>query len=123
MSNTELVEHFYAEVFNGHNLDAIDRYVKEDYIQHNPNVADGREGFKAFAEKFFSLKPHMDIRFLSEDKEKNLVYVFFKCSLTDGSVNKVVDIYRIEDDLLAEHWDVVEHHLEKLQPLHSNGLF
>lgn len=51
------------------------------------------------------------------------MYVFFKCTLENGSINKVVDIYRIEDGLLAEHWDVVEHHLEQVTPLHSNALF
>lgn len=60
---------------------------------------------------------------MSEDAEKNLVYVFFKCTLENGSINKVGDIYRIEDGHLAEHWDVVEHRLEQLTPLHSNALF
>ena len=37
--------------------------------------------------------------------------------------NKVCDIYRIEDGKLAEHWDVVEHNVQDIVPVHNNGLF
>ena len=38
MSNKELVRAFYKEFFNDHDVDAALKYVKEDYIQHNPGV-------------------------------------------------------------------------------------
>lgn len=121
MTNKEVVLNFYEEVFNGWDVQAIDTYLKEDYIQHNPNVADGRNGFKVFAEKFLSMKPHMDIAQCVE--ENDMVFVFFKCTLGNGSVNKVCDIYRLEDGKLAEHWDIVEHDVDKIVPVHQNGLF
>ena len=31
--------------------------------------------------------------------------------------------YRIEDGKLAEHWDVVEHNVQDIVPVHDNGLF
>ena len=121
MSNKEVVLAFYEEVFNGWDVSGIDKFMKDSYIQHNPMAEDGKAGFLAFAEKFLAMKPHMDIVKIGEDGD--MVYVFFKCTLANGSVNKVCDIYRLEDGLLAEHWDVVEHNVGDIKPVHNNGLF
>ena len=121
MTNKELVLKFYKEVFNNYDLSNLDSYMKENYIQHNPTAPDGRKGFVKFTDFFFTLKPHMDIIHIGEDGD--MVYVFFKCTLGNGAINKVCDIYRIEDGKLAEHWDVVEHNVQDIVPVHNNGLF
>ena len=120
MSNKEIVLKFYEEVFNNWDLSNLDTYMKDSYIQHNPTCEDKKAGFLKFADFFLGLKPHMDIK-IGEDGD--MVYVFFKCTLANGSINKVCDIYRLEDGMLAEHWDVVEHNVENLTPVHQNGLF
>ena len=109
MTNKELVLKFYDEVFNNWDISNLDNYMKDNYIQHNPTAPSGKEGFVEFTKFFFSLKPHMDIIHIGEDGD--IVYVFFKCTLENGAINKVCDIYRIEDGKLAEHWDVVEHNV------------
>ena len=122
MSNKEIVLHFYEEVFNAHDLTKLDQYMREDYIQHNPNAPSGRDGFRQFAEKFFQMKPHMEIRHILEDGD--LVCVFFKCTMQgNGMENKVFDLYRLQDGKLAEHWDCVEHDIGGVVPVHNNGLF
>ena len=123
MSNTQLVLKFYEEVFNGHDLTNLDRYMHPDYKQHSTAVADGREGFRAFAEKFLSFKPHMDILYAVE--EGDLVVVFFKCTMGNGTVNKVFDMYRVTDGKLAEHWDSVEHDVDiaAVTAVNGNGPF
>ena len=121
MTNKELVLKFYKEVFNNYDLSNLDSYMKENYIQHNPTAPDGRKGFVKFTDFFFTSKPHMDIIHIGEDGD--MVYVFFKCTLENGATNKVCDIYRIEDGKLAEHWDVVEHNVQDIVPVHNNGLF
>lgn len=122
MTNKELVLKFYEEVFNGHDLSNLSDYMREDYIQHNATVEDGREGFIKFAEFFLALKPHMDIYKVMENDDH--VAVFFKCTLgANGMVNKVVDIYRIQDGKLAEHWDVVEHDVGNIETKNGHGLF
>lgn len=121
MTNKELVLKFYDEVFNNWDISNLDNYMKDNYIQHNPTAPDGKEGFVEFTKFFFSLKPHMDIIHIGEDGD--IVYVFFKCTLENGAINKVCDIYRIEDGKLAEHWDVVEHNVQDIVPVHNNGLF
>ena len=45
MNNKEIIKRVYDEVFNGHKLAAVADFFKEDYIQHSPGIATGREGF------------------------------------------------------------------------------
>ena len=122
MDNRTLIRTFYEEVFNGRDLSRLDQFMREDYIQHNPNAESGREGFRRFCDKFLAMRPHMEIRHIIA--EGDLVCVFFKCTMeANGTVNKVFDLYRIQDGQLAEHWDCVEHDVGGIQPLHQNGLF
>ena len=121
MTNKELVLKFYDEVFNRWDVSHLDEYMKEDYIQHNPTVEDGREGFSRFMEKFLSMDPHVEI--VGSAAEKDLVFIFFKCTMGNGMVNKVCDIYRLEDGMLAEHWDVVDHNVGDIVSVNGHGLF
>ena len=43
MTNKELILKVYDEVFNKRDLSNLDEYMREDYIQHNPTVENGRE--------------------------------------------------------------------------------
>ena len=52
-----------------------------------------------------------------------MVYVFFKCTLVTGQINKVCDIYRLEAGKLAEHWDVIEHSVENIHSINNNSIF
>lgn len=109
MTNKEVIKAFYQEFFNDHIVEAADKYVREDYIQHNPGVGQGREALKeAFAEKFIAHPEfHLEIKMLIE--EDNMVAVYLKSVNPDGSTNtRVVDIYRLVDGKLAEHWDVLQ---------------
>ena len=121
MSNKETVLKFYEEVFNNWDLSHLDSFMKEDYIQHNPDCENGKAGFLKFADKFLAMKPHMDIVKIGEDGD--MVYVFFKCTMGNGMVNKVCDIYRLEDGKLAEHWDVVNHDVGNIKSVNGNDLF
>ena len=74
--------------------------------------------------KFFTLlKPRCEV--IRCDEVGDIVYVFFRCTLGNGTVNKVVDIYRLEDGMLAEHWDVVEHDVAAKMAAgkNSHGIF
>lgn len=122
MTNKEVVLKFYDEVFNGWDVTNLETYMRKDYMQHNATVEDGIEGFRKFAEKFLAMKPHMEIKKIMENEDH--VAVFFKCTLgVNGMVNKVVDIYRLEDGKLAEHWDVVEHDVGNIETKNGRGLF
>ena len=121
MTNKEIVLKFYEEVFNQWDVSNIDDYMLDSYIQHNPACENGKAGFLKFAEMFLAMKPQVEVVKAAEDGD--MVFVFFKCTMGNGSVNKVCDIYRLEDGKLAEHWDVVDHNVQEIVPVNQNGLF
>ncbi|MBQ9032143.1 MAG: ester cyclase [Parasporobacterium sp.] len=106
MNNKEFILKFIEEVFNAHDLSKLDDYMREDYMQHSVEAEDGREGFRKFAEGFFKAEPYMDVKKVFEADDT--VAVFFECRFKGGHRAKVVDMYRIQDGKLAEHWDVVQ---------------
>lgn len=103
MTNKEIVRRFYEKVFNAWDLSDLDQVMREDYIQHSPEVEEGREGFVRFMKGFLAAKPHAEIIHLLEDGD--MVCVFFRCVLGGSQEVKVFDLYRLEDGKLAEHWD------------------
>jgi predicted SnoaL-like aldol condensation-catalyzing enzyme len=121
--NIDLVLRFYEEVFNAHDISKLDEFMRDDYMQHNATVADGKEGFIAFTQRFFALKPKFEIyKVFANDNDE--VSVFFKCTCeANGMVNKVCDIYRLQDGKLAEHWDIVEHDVGNIIPANGRDLF
>lgn len=118
-ANKALVRRFYDEVFATGDASRIDEFMRDDYRQHSPGIADGKAGFLEFFAKFSELEPRFEMSILAADGD--YVFAFFKCVVAGGGVNKVVDIYRVEDGLLAEHWDVVNHDVGSLTSAH--GLF
>lgn len=107
--NKEVIRKFYQEFFNDHIVESADKYVREDYIQHNPGVDQGREALKtAFGEKFAEHPDfHLDIKMMIA--EKDMVAVYLKNVDLQGNTRcRVVDMYRLADGMLAEHWDVLQ---------------
>lgn len=108
MTNKEVVQAMYDEFFNAHDISAAEKYVREDYIQHNPGVGQGRAALmEGFAAKF-EAEPtfHLEIKMMIEEDDK--VAVYLKNVDPEGNTKaRVVDIYRMQDGKLAEHWDVL----------------
>lgn len=115
----ELVSHFHEEVWNKGNLDLIDDYVAEDYIEHNPVVpyeVRGREPYKENVETFRSAFP--DLTFVEEnliaegDKVVSRVtgsgthegpFMGFEPTGNRFEVTGI-DIWRFEDRQIVETW-------------------
>ncbi|WP_036840608.1 nuclear transport factor 2 family protein [Pleomorphomonas oryzae] len=107
--NKALVADFYAKVWNGHDFAALKDFVAEDYIQHNPHVGNGRAPLQAFVGPMFQNLPEARFTVVRLIAEGDLVvaHTLFQTSPGDRGM-AVVDIYRVEDGRLAEHWDVKE---------------
>ena len=114
MTNAEIVRLFTEEVFNKNHPELIDQFMREDYIQHNPTVRQGRDGFKEFQKRFCSQSPnlHLYIKHLYECGD---IVISHNLAVIEPGVNEniVVDIYRLEDGKLAEHWDCIQHLTEE----------
>jgi predicted SnoaL-like aldol condensation-catalyzing enzyme len=124
MTNKEIVQEFTKVVFNEKNLEVLDQYMKEDYIQHNPTVKQGREGFIDFAQnRFFKAFPNVQlvIKHIYEDGDTVVCHNLAICEPGENE-NIVFDVYRLEDGKLAEHWDCIQH-LTKEQMETKDTLF
>jgi predicted SnoaL-like aldol condensation-catalyzing enzyme len=106
-ANKKLVADFYQELFGDKNVDAIDKYIGDTYIQHNPALPDGKDALKQGATQWFKGAPKekIDIQHLGADG--NFVYIHTKVKMGDKT-NSVIDIFRLENGKIAEHWDVIQ---------------
>ncbi|MGE9548724.1 nuclear transport factor 2 family protein [Snodgrassella sp. CS2] len=120
-TNKEIVTAFHQQVFVNGDLSDINKFVKEDYIQHNPEVANGREGFVKFLHTLLQQKLQYDTKNISADGD--MVYVFYKTTDEQGHQSKTCDIYRLENGQIAEHWDVIEENIEKIKSVNGNSVF
>ena len=108
-ANKKLVLDFYQQFFGDKDITAADRYLLPTYIQHNPLAATGRDAVKRFFEPFFANpdipKTKIDVRRVAA--EGDLVWLHIRSKTTD-SERAVVDIFRVQDGKIAEHWDVIQ---------------
>ena len=106
-ANKKLVADMYQELFGDKNVEAADKYIVENYIQHNPSVTDGRKALKDALKTWFKDAPKnkIDIQHLGADGD--FVYIHTRSKMGD-KVFSVIDIFRIENGKVAEHWDVIQ---------------
>lgn len=84
-------------------------YVAEDYIQHNPNAVDRRDGAIAHLEAFAAANPDRTCTVERLVVDGNLAAAHVRATLRPGSRPlAIVDIFRIENGKIREHWDVVQ---------------
>lgn len=112
--NKALVEGFFRDVFAKADADAAARYLAPGYIQHNPAVPTGLTGFQTFFRPQFASMPpdvkaalRMDV--LHIVAEGNLVVIHVRFHGIDSSGKPFdrseFDLFRVEGDRIAEHWD------------------
>jgi len=86
---------------------AYEAYVVPDLVQHNPNIADGREA--AIAELEGLLKnpaAHFDVKHVLVDGD--LAAVQFRGSLGGDMGASVTEWFRLRDGKIVEHWDTFQ---------------
>ncbi|MEU1268299.1 hypothetical protein [Streptomyces sp. NPDC005799] len=104
--NKQIVAEFF-DVAHGtvEGLERLDRYVAADYIQHNPNIEQGREGLRKFFTYILSLPPEERLD-PAKEIEVNVIadgkFIARQAIREDGLL---IDVFRIHDGLLVEHWD------------------
>ena len=104
--NKELVLKAFDTLFNKRDYTAAERYWSPNYIQHSAHIAPGREGL-------FNLIKSIPLTLKYEPgtivAEGDFVTVHGRFSGFGQPVNWIaVDILRIKDGILVEHWDVIQ---------------
>jgi predicted SnoaL-like aldol condensation-catalyzing enzyme len=105
--NKKLVASLYQEVFGDKNIDAVDKYIGDTYIQHNPSVADGKEALKTALKIWFKGAPKEKIDIQHIGADGNFVYIHTRSKQGNKTVS-VMDIFRVEGGKVVEHWDVLQ---------------
>jgi len=103
--NKRIVLDFYQQMFGDKDISAVDKYVSPGYIQHNPSVADGAAAFKLAAANWFKGQPKtkIDVQHIASDGD--LVFIHLKNKNPDSSLKSTIDIFRLENGKIVEHWD------------------
>jgi predicted SnoaL-like aldol condensation-catalyzing enzyme len=109
--NKEIVRNFYTTVLIGRDIDAAPRFLRADYIQHNPQVPTGLKGFMdAFRQRFAQKLPadyKRELLNVVGDNDMVVVYVRQTWTGKDGQHHQALgfDMFRVQDGMIAEHWD------------------
>jgi len=121
-TNKKNVVAFYDLALNKKDFDAASKYLGPRYTQHNPVAADGPEGLKAFIQFLRDKFPdsRSEIKRVFADGDYVIVHVHaIREPGTRGRA--IIDIFKIENGKIVEHWDVAQDVPEKAA--NSNGMF
>jgi predicted SnoaL-like aldol condensation-catalyzing enzyme len=121
-ANKKTVLEFYEMALNRKDFDAAAKFIGPRYVQHNPTAPDGPEGFKAFLNFLREKFPdsHSEIKRVFADGDYVILHVH-SVREKGRRGRAVVDIFKLEDGKIVEHWDVVQDVPEK--SANANGMF
>jgi predicted SnoaL-like aldol condensation-catalyzing enzyme len=121
-ANKKAIVAFYEAAINQRDFAEAQKYMGSRYTQHNPNAADGPEGLHKFLDFLREKFPngHSEIKRVFADGDYVILHVHaVREPGAPGSA--IVDIFRLENGKVVEHWDVIQPVPEKAA--NSNGMF
>lgn len=119
--NKQIATAAYQRIFGDLDISGVDEYMSKDFIQHNPTIADGPQGVKALVQMLLSQGlPKQKINFKHIVSENDIVILHSRYEMA-GKEWRFIDIYRIENGKLAEHWDAMMPMPD--EPANNNQMF
>lgn len=107
--NKEKAIAFYQMAYDGNPKKAVELYVGDEYIQHNPLVGDGKEAFISYFERMRKEYPNKSIHFVRAIAQENLVALHTHQTWPDNEQYVTMDFFRFnETGKIVEHWDAMQ---------------
>ena len=120
--NKKIVVDFYEKAINQKDFEAASKHFGSRYTQHNPVAADGPEGLKAFLQFLKEKFPNSKSEIKRVFAEGDYVILHVHAVREPGARGSaLVDIFKLENGKIVEHWDVIQPIPEKAA--NSNGMF
>ncbi len=120
MNNKELALKAITAVFINRDETAIEKYFSTDYKQHNPFIPDGPDGLK----KALPLLP-VDFKYepgiITENGDFVMIHGRYKNWRGKNMI--AVDIFRIKNGKISEHWDVLQEEVPASKSVNGNAMF
>jgi predicted SnoaL-like aldol condensation-catalyzing enzyme len=121
-ANKKIVQEFYDFLINKKDFKAASKYIGNRYIQHNPLVADGPEGLKAFVDFLKSDYPdaRSEIKRVLADGDYVIIHVH-SVRIPNTRGRAILDLFKLENGKIVEHWDTIQEIPES--SANPNGMF
>ena len=121
-ANKKIVIDFYEKALNQKDFEAAAKYFGPRYIQHNPLVPNGLDGLKALVTLLKEKFPNSHNEIKRVIAEGDYVVLHVHSVREPGQRGRaIVDIFKLEDGKIVEHWDVIQDVPEK--SANSNTMF
>ena len=107
--NKEAAISFYKMAYLGEPAKAVELFVGDAYIQHNPDVADNPEGFIAYFERMHEEYPGKSIEFVRCIAEGDMVALHTHQTWPGNDEYVTMDFFRFDTNgKICEHWDAIQ---------------
>jgi predicted SnoaL-like aldol condensation-catalyzing enzyme len=110
LTNKQSVLSFYKQIVGQRKTELIPEFVREDYIQHNPTVKQGRAGITDVINYLKTLPPPPEgakSPIIRAIQEGDLVVTHLDITFM-GKRMAVIDLFKLKKGMLAEHWDAIQ---------------
>ncbi|KAG4439435.1 hypothetical protein IFR05_005082 [Cadophora sp. M221] len=107
INNKKIVTDAYQRIFGDLDASAVDEYMTKDFVQHNPTIADGPEGVKQLLQTLVAKgvqKQKIQFKHVVAEGDTVILHTSYEMGGHDW---RFIDIYRLENDKLVEHWDAM----------------
>jgi predicted SnoaL-like aldol condensation-catalyzing enzyme len=118
--NKALVLEAMTSLFQRHDASSVERLYAPDYIQHNPEIPQGRDALRALVA---GLSPAVYYEPGLIVSEGDLVAIHGRIRGWADTPQVVVDLFRVEGGRLAEHWDVLQNEVPVTAALGGISMF
>ncbi|WP_299223365.1 nuclear transport factor 2 family protein [uncultured Aquimarina sp.] len=100
---------FYKMAYEGSPRQAVQKYLGNQYIQHNPDVVDGIEGFVSYFERMQNEYPDKSIEFVRCIAEGDFVSLHTHQTWPGNDEYVTMDFFRFDKQgKICEHWDAIQ---------------